>query len=211
MERETKVFKETDTAVKLYDFDKMRLLVSDPVKKMCLKQKIQDISPVSMVPREHDQIIINNAYQAIWAAPASKDRPGADDDDSGWYEDAQDENAQVVGKTTYLGQHKVALRSTAKSLLDSEYYHIFTNNYNFLDLEEKFAERGGAMGTTTLYLWRAIEKEDMQGGNEQGRKDINWQLAGVATKYLNKKPDIYANLGTSFKRLEPTTLSTSEY
>ena len=50
-----------DTTVKLYDFEKMRLLVSDPVKKVCLKQKITDISPVSMVPREHDQIIIADA------------------------------------------------------------------------------------------------------------------------------------------------------
>lgn len=40
IERETKVFEETDTVVKVYDFDKMRLLVSDPVKKMCLQQKI---------------------------------------------------------------------------------------------------------------------------------------------------------------------------
>ena len=54
MEREMRVFQETDTVVKLYDFEKMRLLVSDPVKKVCLMQKIADISPVSMVPREHD-------------------------------------------------------------------------------------------------------------------------------------------------------------
>ena len=40
--------------VRLYDFEQMRLLVSDPVKKMCIKKAIKDISPVSMVPREHD-------------------------------------------------------------------------------------------------------------------------------------------------------------
>lgn len=62
MEREMRVFQETDTVVKLYDFDKMRLLVSDPIKKICLKQDITDISPVSMIPREHDQIDISDAW-----------------------------------------------------------------------------------------------------------------------------------------------------
>ena len=62
MEREMRVFQETDTVVKLYDFDKMRLLVSDPIKKICLKQDIADISPVSMIPREHDQINISDAW-----------------------------------------------------------------------------------------------------------------------------------------------------
>lgn len=57
-----RVFQETDTVVKLYDFDKMRLLVSDPIKKICLKQDITDISPVSMIPREHDQIDISDAW-----------------------------------------------------------------------------------------------------------------------------------------------------
>ena len=57
-----RVFQETDTVVKLYDFDKMRLLVSDPIKKICLKQDIADISPVSMIPREHDQINISDAW-----------------------------------------------------------------------------------------------------------------------------------------------------
>ena len=57
-----RVFQETDTVVKLYDFEKMRLLVSDPIKKICLKQDITDISPVSMIPREHDQIDISDAW-----------------------------------------------------------------------------------------------------------------------------------------------------
>ena len=43
LEREMRVYQETDTTVKLYDFEKMRVLVSDPIKKMCLKQKITDI------------------------------------------------------------------------------------------------------------------------------------------------------------------------
>lgn len=54
IERVNKVFKEFDTEVRVYDFDQMRLLVSDPVKDMCLKKKIKDVSPVSMVPREND-------------------------------------------------------------------------------------------------------------------------------------------------------------
>ena len=50
----------------MYDFNKMRLLVSDPTKKLCLELKLTDISPVSMVPREHDQIRICDAIQKIW-------------------------------------------------------------------------------------------------------------------------------------------------
>lgn len=60
-------------------------------------------------------------------------------------------------KTVYLGEHKVTSRqTTSKTLLDTEYFHIFKNNYNFLDLEEKFAQRGGADGATSLYLFREI-------------------------------------------------------
>ena len=61
LERETRIFHEKDREVKLYEFDKMRLLVSDPDKKMCLKLKIADNSPVSMIPRDHDQIVIADA------------------------------------------------------------------------------------------------------------------------------------------------------
>lgn len=61
VERVNKVFQEHDTEVKMYDFDRMRVLVSDPVKKLCLKQRIKDVSPVSMVPRENDQIVISDA------------------------------------------------------------------------------------------------------------------------------------------------------
>ena len=58
LEKESRVFHEVDTEVKLYDFNKMRLLVSDPTLKLCMQLKISDISPVSMVPREHDHIKI---------------------------------------------------------------------------------------------------------------------------------------------------------
>ena len=40
MERESRVFHEVDNQVKLYDFNKMRLLVSDPSKKLCMQLKI---------------------------------------------------------------------------------------------------------------------------------------------------------------------------
>ncbi len=54
LERENKIFQESDTTVRLFDFDKMRVLVSDPIKKICHKVQIKDVSPVSMMPREHD-------------------------------------------------------------------------------------------------------------------------------------------------------------
>ena len=59
-------------------------------------------------------------------------------------------------KTRYLGEHSVTLRSTGKELLDSELFHIFVNNYSFLDLETKYGQRGGADGATTLYLFREL-------------------------------------------------------
>lgn len=54
IERIQNIFVNADQEVEVYDFEKMRLLVSDPDKGMCLKLKIADLSPVSMVSREHD-------------------------------------------------------------------------------------------------------------------------------------------------------------
>ena len=119
----------------------MRLLVSDPTKRICLKQKITDISPVSMVPREHDQIDITEAIQSLWVSPTLGGSTAPEDD---------------VVKSIYLGEHLVTLRSTQKTLLDKEHFHIFQNNYSFLNLEEKFAQKGGADGANTLYLFREI-------------------------------------------------------
>ena len=69
LERETRIFHEKDSEVKLFEFDKMRLLVSDPKKKMCMKLKLTDNSPVSMIPRDHDHIVIMDAIQSLWIAP----------------------------------------------------------------------------------------------------------------------------------------------
>ena len=64
--RLNKVFKEIDTEVQVYDFNRMRLLVSDPDKQRCMLLPINDLSPVSMVPREHDNIKISDAMATIW-------------------------------------------------------------------------------------------------------------------------------------------------
>ena len=69
IEREMRVFHEKDKQIKLYEFDRMRLLVSDPDKKACLKRRIVDTSPVSMIPRDKDQIVIADALQSLWIAP----------------------------------------------------------------------------------------------------------------------------------------------
>jgi len=47
-------FVDTDREVRVYDFAKQRVLVSDPDKQMCLTQKISDLSPMSVVPRDTD-------------------------------------------------------------------------------------------------------------------------------------------------------------
>lgn len=80
--RLNKIFKEIDTEVQVYDFNRMRLLVSDPDKQMCMSLPISDLSPVSMVPREHDNLKISEAMATIW-----------------------DE------KTTYLGEYDIQSRS----------------------------------------------------------------------------------------------------
>ena len=149
IERTNKVFQEWDTEVRVYDFNQMRLLVSDPIKDMCLKKKIQDISPVSMVPRENDQIVISDSIQQLWVPP----RQSSTSND--WHIDDISSDHQEA-KTRYLGEHSVTLRSTGKELLDSELFHIFVNNYSFLDLETKYGQRGGADGATTLYLFREL-------------------------------------------------------
>lgn len=120
----------------------MRLFVSDPTKKYCTKQKIADISPVSMVPREHDQIDISGAFQSLWVHPVRASET--------------DSQAENIVKSKYFGEIEITLRSTSKSLIDKEYFHIFQNNYSFLNLEEKFAQRGGVDGASTLYLFREI-------------------------------------------------------
>lgn len=45
-------FIDTDREVRVYDFGKLRVLVSDPDKQMCIQQKISDLSPMSVVPRD---------------------------------------------------------------------------------------------------------------------------------------------------------------
>ena len=59
-------------------------------------------------------------------------------------------------KTQYLGEHKIAVRSTLNTLIGEETFHLFTNSYAFLELEENYAKKGGASGSQTIYLWREI-------------------------------------------------------
>ena len=73
IERETRVYHEKDTEVLNFDFERMQLRASDPAKLLCLSFKMIDISPVSMMPRDHDQIIIADALQSLWQPPADND------------------------------------------------------------------------------------------------------------------------------------------
>ena len=109
----------------MYDFNRMRLLVSDPDKQMCMLLPINDLSPVSMVPREHDNIKISDAMATIW-----------------------DE------KTTYLGEYDIQSRSVQNRLLGIDAYHIFYNRFGFLHLEQDYLHEGGAHDSETLYLFQ---------------------------------------------------------
>ena len=48
--RQNKIFREIDNEVQVYNFDIMRLLVSDPSKQMCMKLDIADLSPFTAKP-----------------------------------------------------------------------------------------------------------------------------------------------------------------
>lgn len=102
------------------------------------------------------------------------------------------------------------MRSRGKELLDTEQFHIFVNNYNFLDLETKFAKRGGVDGATSMYLWRELIQQGEEDEQSQSPKTV-WQLAGVVTKYRNSKPDVYCNLGSSFKTLDSQQMQNNEF
>ena len=43
------------------------------------------------------------------------------------------------------------------------------------------------------------------------QQSTSWQLAGVASKYRNRKPNVYCNLGASFKGLDDQTMHTNEF
>ena len=153
------MFHEIDLEVKLYDFNKMRMLVSDPTKKLCLELKISDISPVSMVPREHDQIRVCDSLKRLWRDPTTID------DDNDLYDFSQQEK---VVKTQYLGKSKIRSRNLLGAYQGEEMLHLFYNEFSFLDFEEDFTKRGGVFGSRTLYMFRekvAGEDEDEEDAN----------------------------------------------
>ena len=62
--------------------------MSDPAKGMCLKMNIADLSPVSMMPREHDNIDISAFLWDLWSQPMLQ-------------------NTNNNGKTKYLGEYVI--------------------------------------------------------------------------------------------------------
>ena len=199
-----RIFHEKDKQVKLYEFDKMRLLVSDPDKKVCLKRLIVDTSPVSMIPHDKDQIVIADALQSLWIAPQSVSSQPIQDADSFHF-------GKQEPKTQYLGQHEIAIRSTLNTLVGTERFHLFTNHYSFLDLEENYAKKGGTNGAQTIYLWREIIPQEEEGEEQGHSTGVVWQLAGFATRYSSNQPNVYGTLGSTFHSIDAATMDTSEF
>lgn len=156
-----------------------------------------DISPVSMIPREHDQILISEALATLWNAPSAKDD-------------------ELPTFTQYLGEYTVITRS-GDVVTSTDSLHLFVNNYSFINLEEKFLKTGGAYACKTLYLWKHIqpEEEKLQGEDEQPEvakaRQSHWKLVGVVTRHSGSKPSYSADFGNSFKPLDNTTLKSVEY
>lgn len=128
--RVNRIFKEIDHEVQVYDFNRLRLLVSDPEKQMCLQMQIQDLSPVSMVPKEYEGIDISIAFQRIWTE-----------------------------KTSYLGEHDITLTSVSLQPLSVESYHVFFNRFSLLHMEQNYFHEGGAYDSQTLYFFKFVSEE----------------------------------------------------
>ena len=47
-----KIFRRADRQVHVYDFEKKHLYVGDPVKNMCQRYDLEDLSPPSLVRRQ---------------------------------------------------------------------------------------------------------------------------------------------------------------
>ena len=124
--RINKIFLEPDYEMQVYDFQKMRLLTSDPSKGLCLKMNIADLSPVSMMPREHENIEVEAFMLGLWASPVDRSNSN--------------------GKTQYLGEYDVQLRSTLNQLLETKKLHVFVNDFSFLHLEQDYVHLGGVNG-----------------------------------------------------------------
>ena len=103
------------------------------------------------------------------------------------------------------------MRSTGREHLDTETFHLFVNNYSFLDLETKYGSKGGVDGATTIYMFRELTQQGDDDDDRDSAGSTLWQLAGVATKYRNQKPDVYCNLGNSFKALDRSLMQNNEF
>lgn len=140
-------------------------------------------------------------------------RDGSNNEDDGFGADPWE---QTPAKTKYLGEHEIALYDTATTLLDKEHFHIFSNEYSFLDLEERYVKTGGAFGASTLYLFRELirdAEERDEAAAEAAREDSQptWQLAGVVSAFKTRQPGVYVNLGSSFTALDESTVLTNEF
>ena len=62
IERQNLVYAETNTQSKIYEFEKMQVHVADPDRGVCMTYRLEDIAPVSMVPREKDHINFEEAF-----------------------------------------------------------------------------------------------------------------------------------------------------
>ena len=107
---------------------------------------------------------------------------------------------------------------SGERVLSSDTLHIFTNNYSFINLEEKYLSTGGAFGSRSFYLWKLFvptEKEDDKATEEEQTKakDLHsqWRLVGVVTRHSGSKPSYSADLGSSFKSLDNQQLTSEEY
>jgi len=95
-----------------------------------------------------------------------------------------------TGKTRYLGQHEIMVSSPTNVEVGRETFHLFTNDFSFIHLEEDFVKKGGAHGAKTIYMFREVSMNAQKSESSTLSADDNnvseaapktWQLAAVVS------------------------------
>jgi hypothetical protein len=59
-------FRRPDHEVNVYDFNRMRLLTADTIKKICMRYDLIDLSPPSIIKRNHEGIHLKDIMEEVW-------------------------------------------------------------------------------------------------------------------------------------------------
>jgi len=101
------IYTKPDREVHVYDFEKKYLYVGNPLKNMCIRYDLENLSPPSLVRRQSG-LNLREMLKDTW-----------------------DSNGH---QTQYLGKYRIS-RSTESQRNSSGIYHIFRNRQTFVEPE----------------------------------------------------------------------------